>query len=138
MRMICIYFAVGLAFASSTPALTPAQDTTMPKPDHDDDTDAHALPCPQAMLAGTLALMSAWAHPVAGCALHGPQRRPVLARKIISNLFFLEQHPLAGPAVRGLAGQLHRHWAAAGAGPSAGDGASHVPGAAADASPLWH
>lgn len=108
----------------------------MPTQDTNDADAAHAMPCPQAMLAGTLALMSAWAHPVAGCALHGAQRRPMLARKIVSNLFFLREHPLVSPALRGLAGQLHQHWAAAEANASP---AGEAPCAgSANAAPLWH
>lgn len=87
--------------------LRPAMD---PNPFDDLPTAAGDLPCPQAMLVGTLALMSAWAHPAEGCQLDSNQRRPLLARKIISNLFFLQQHPLCSPPLRALAGRLHQQW----------------------------
>lgn len=108
--------------------------TTDPNHPPDDST----LPCPQAMLAGTLALMSAWAHPAQGCQLGSGQRRPLLARKIISNLFFLQQHPLVSPALRALAGRLHQHWVAGQAGGAPADDCMPVAASHAASPHGWH
>ena len=84
----------------------------MHRPPHPDEADDQALPCPQALLGATLALMSAWAQPLADSPLPPAGGQPLLARKIVSNLFFLHHHPTVGAALRALAGRLHGHWVA--------------------------
>ena len=84
----------------------------MPRALDADDPDDQALPCPQALLGATLALMSACAQPFSDSALPLSSGRPLLARKIVSNLFFLHHHPAVGAPLRALAGRLHGHWAA--------------------------
>jgi hypothetical protein len=65
------------------------------------------LPCAGGLIAGTLALMTSWADPAdPACAVH----RPLLARKIVSNLFFLRQHPDLGEPMRLVIGKVHERW----------------------------
>ena len=61
---------------------------------HADDDAAQALPCMEAMVAGTLSLMTAWADPNPDAAVDLDAQRQLIARKIVSNLFF----PSAPPA----------------------------------------
>ncbi len=62
------------------------------------------LPGAEALLAGTLAVMTAYAQSCCdGC-------RTLMARKIVSNLFTLVQHPAAAPAFRAMAANLHGCW----------------------------
>jgi hypothetical protein len=57
-----------------------------------------------ALLAGTLALMTAYAQSCCdGC-------RTLMARKIVSNLLVLTQRPAAAPALRSMAANLHGCW----------------------------
>ena len=79
-------------------------------PDHGiNDPDARrdppqGLPGADALLAGTLAVMTAYAQSCCdGC-------RTLMARKIISNLSMLVQHPVAAPALRSMAANLHGCW----------------------------
>jgi hypothetical protein len=65
------------------------------------------LPCAGGLIAGTLALMTTWADPPTGaCAA----QRPLLARKIVSNLFFLRHHPDLGEPMRLVIGKVHERW----------------------------
>lgn len=79
-------------------------------PDHGaNDVDATAadvqgLPPAQALLAGTLALMTG--HAQACCE----GQRALLAQKIIANLFMLSRHPGAPPDFRAIAANLHPLW----------------------------
>ncbi len=75
--------------------------------------DATALPRPslEALLAGTMALMTAWAAPCAQARLDREALRRRLARKVQSNLFFLQHHPDIGPALCQVIGQMHPQWA---------------------------
>ena len=79
-------------------------------PDHggnDTDTgaaDAQGLPPAQALLAGTLALMTG--HAQACCE----GQRALMAKKIIANLFMLSRHPGAPPDFKAIAANLHPLW----------------------------
>ncbi len=53
----------------------------------DPGAEEYEMPCAEAMLAGTLALMTAFAQS------NHPQHGRLMAKKIVSNLFFLAQHP---------------------------------------------
>jgi len=79
-------------------------------PDHganDVDTgvaDARGQPPAQALLAGTLALMTG--HAQACCE----GQRALLAQKIIDNLLMLSRHAGAPPNFRAIAANLHPLW----------------------------
>lgn len=71
-----------------------------------DTTEEHVMPCAEAMLAGTLALMT-------GYAQQGDAGvRSLMARKVVSNLFFLAGHPHLSDAFRTMLGNLRAHWQA--------------------------
>ncbi len=62
------------------------------------------MPCAEALLAATLALMTGYAqHDDAGT-------RTLMAKKVVSNLFFLSGHPQLSDAFKTLAGNLRTRW----------------------------
>lgn len=63
-----------------------------------------SLPCDQALLAATLALMTAFAGPAPSA------HRRLIAHKIVSNLFFLSQHPGLSQGMRQVVSNVQRHW----------------------------
>ncbi len=65
------------------------------------------LPCPIALVAGTFALITAWAAPDAAA----PQRL-LIARKIVSHLFLLRHHPALGEPLRRVLANVHERWLA--------------------------
>ena len=69
---------------------------------HEDEE--HVMPCAEAMLAGTLALMTG--HAQSACAT----QRNLMGRKIRSNLFFLGEHPGLSPSFRTVVQRMHLHW----------------------------
>ncbi|MDZ4101804.1 MAG: hypothetical protein U1E12_09025 [Hydrogenophaga sp.] len=69
---------------------------------HEDEE--HVMPCAEAMLAGTLALMTG--HAQSACAT----QRDLMGRKIRSNLFFMGQHPGLTPNFRTVVQRMHQHW----------------------------
>lgn len=75
-----------------------------------DSADELQLPDADALVAGTVALMTAWADPCPQARLPMPQLRQLLARKVVSNLFFLQHHPGVSPGLRQALSQAHRHW----------------------------
>lgn len=68
------------------------------------ENEEHVLPCAEAMLAGTLALMTG--HAQSACAT----QRDLMGRKIRSNLFFLGQHPGLSASFRTVIQRMHQHW----------------------------
>lgn len=66
--------------------------------------DAQGLPPAEALLAGTLALMTG--HAQACCE----GQRALMAKKIIANLFMLSRHPAAPPNFKAIAANLHPLW----------------------------
>ena len=72
-------------------------------PDVQDD-QAHGLPSAEALLAGTLALMTGYAQ---GCC---QGHREMMAKKIVANLSMLTLHPAAAPAFKAMAMNLHGMW----------------------------
>lgn len=68
------------------------------------DDDSYVLPCAEALLAGSLALMTG--HAQSDCA----RQRFLMARKIRSNLFFLAQHPGINATFRTVLQRMHDHW----------------------------
>jgi hypothetical protein len=69
---------------------------------HEDEE--HVMPCAEAMLAGTLALMTG--HAQSACTT----QRDLMGRKIRSNLFFLGEHPGLSPSFRTVLQRMHQHW----------------------------
>lgn len=67
-------------------------------------SDACDPPCAEALLAGTLALMTG--HAQACCGEH----RGLMAAKAASNLLLLSQHPLMSPRFQAVAWKLHAQW----------------------------
>ncbi|WP_157270709.1 hypothetical protein [Azohydromonas aeria] len=71
----------------------------------------NAAPSLEALFAATLALMTRWAQaatPTGGEAACG--HRSLLARKIVSNLLFLQHHPQASEQFRQIVANVHRSW----------------------------
>lgn len=66
--------------------------------------EEYGMPCAEALLAGTLALMTG--HAQACCA----GQRGVMAHKVVANLDLLVRHPGLSPAFRAMLGQLQRRW----------------------------
>ena len=67
---------------------------------------ATVVPRAEVMLAATLALMTGHAQSVGG-----PYRQ-LMAKKVVSNLFFLSAHPQLSPQFKTMLGNLHAHWRA--------------------------
>jgi hypothetical protein len=67
-------------------------------------------PCLEALVAGTFALMTCWASPAADARLPSHRQRTLMARKIVSNLFFLKNHPHASPGLRQVMARAHERW----------------------------
>ncbi|WP_341909916.1 hypothetical protein [Polaromonas sp. YR568] len=68
------------------------------------ETDEFVMPCAEAMLAGTLALMTG--HAQSRCV----NQRTLMGRKVLSNLFSLGQHPRLSPNFRVVVQRMHQHW----------------------------
>lgn len=99
-----------------------------------DDDNEYVMPCAEALLAGTLALMTG--HVESACA----RQRGLMAKKIRSNLFFLGGHPGLTPNFRSVVHRLQDHWDRQ----VAGCDAAHAPPALTDQADLlpeqrlWH
>lgn len=83
-------------------------------PDTDTDTPAacdeeYSLPCAEALLAGTLALMTG--HTQACCDSH----REAMGRKIVANLQLMGQADIFTPHFRTMVWNLHERWVQQGA-----------------------
>ena len=70
-----------------------------------DDDDGYEMPSADALLAGTLALMTG--HAESACDRH----KGLMSKKIVSNLFFLAEHPALNPHFRLVVQRMHGHWA---------------------------
>jgi len=92
----------------------------------DPDDDLDHLPSVDALTAGTLALMTGYAQAPADCP-----NRSLMARKLVSNLFFLSGHPHVSPPMRAMLANLRTRWQLA------LDDAP-VPEVPRQATPLWH
>lgn len=75
-----------------------------------DAPEAEALPSIDALIAGTVALMTTWADPCPHAPLPPADLRRVVARKVVSNLFFLQHHPLLSPLLRQSLAHAHARW----------------------------
>lgn len=67
--------------------------------------EEHTLPSVEALMAGTLALLTGYAQSAPDCT-----HRPLMARKLVSNLFFLSEHPQLSPAMRSTLANLRTRW----------------------------
>lgn len=77
-----------------------------------DDATELPLPSLEALLAGTMALMTAWASPCPQARVEREALRRLLARKVQSNLFFLQHHPQVSAALGQVVQQMHPAWVA--------------------------
>jgi len=99
----------------------------------DDDTQL-PIPSLEALVAGTVALMTSWAAPCPDARIDSAAQRSLLARKVISNLFFIQNHPCASAEFRQVMANAHQRWvgltqiqgvSVAGAQPHCGQGPLH-------------
>lgn len=74
------------------------------------DHDELQTPCAFGLLAATVALMTRYADPAPDATIGADKMRNLLARKIVSNLFFLQHHPSVPPAFGQVMAQAHQHW----------------------------
>lgn len=74
------------------------------------ECDDDPLPCAEAMVAGTLALMMAWASPCPNAAFDACAQRALIARKVVSNLFFLQRHSGLSAGLRQVMANAHAQW----------------------------
>lgn len=98
--------------------------------DHQPETtdEEYTLPSVEALLAGTLALMTGYAQSTCDCA-----HRPLMARKLVSNLLCLSAHPQLSPAMQTMLANLRTRWQL--------EMEHHAPEAADTEiapTPLWH
>lgn len=82
-----------------------SQQPDQPLSAHAQTDDDVSLPCAEALVASTLALMTG--HAQACCA----ERRTEMARQTASNLLSLAQNPLMSAGFRAMAHNLHARWA---------------------------
>jgi len=67
--------------------------------------EEYTLPSVEALMAGTLALLTGYAQSAPGCA-----HRPLMARKLVSNLCYLSEHPQLSPPMQTMLGNLCTRW----------------------------
>jgi hypothetical protein len=70
------------------------------------------LPCAQMLIGTTMALMTAFANPHPEASVPAATQRRLMARKIVSNLFFLKDHPAVGRPLREVLLSAHALWVA--------------------------
>lgn len=76
--------------------------------DHPTETTAdeeYTLPSVEALLAGTLALMTGYAQSARDCP-----HRPCMARKLVSNLLYLSAHPQLSVPMQTMLANLRTRW----------------------------
>lgn len=83
---------------------------SLPPPPETDESDDSPTPAAEGLLAATLALMTAHAAPEPGARIGAAQQRQLMARKIVSNLFFLAHHPDLPTGLRRVVHELHARW----------------------------
>jgi hypothetical protein len=72
------------------------------------EIEEHELPCVEAVLAGTLALMTGYSQALQA-AMH-PEQRLLMGRKITRQLELLAEHGQLSGAFRQLLGRLSQRW----------------------------
>ena len=81
-------------------------DTTRPQPTAVSmQEEEYVMPSVDALLAGTFALMTGYAQMAPECP-----NRDLIARKLVSNLFYLANHPQVTPNLRCMLGNLRTRW----------------------------
>ncbi|WP_353396413.1 hypothetical protein [Hydrogenophaga sp. 5NK40-0174] len=90
------------------------------------DEEEYLLPSTEALMAGTFALMTGYAQSAESCP-----NRQLMVRKLISNLFFLANHPDITPQMRTMLSNLRTRWQLV-----AESGKSDT--LARQQTPLWH
>ncbi|MFN3984828.1 MAG: hypothetical protein ACK4KV_05035 [Rhodocyclaceae bacterium] len=74
------------------------------------DDDQSGPPCVFGLMAGTVALMTRYADPATDGKVGPEAMRSLIARKIVSNLFFLQHHPGVPAPFAQVAANAHQHW----------------------------
>lgn len=82
-------------------------------------TESTPRPCPFSLLAATFALMTRYAAPMPDGRVCETRMRSLLARKIVSNLFFLRHHPDLPHGFGQIVANIHAQWQALATGDSA-------------------
>jgi len=67
--------------------------------------EEYTLPSVEALMAGTLALLTGYAQSAPDCV-----HRPLMAKKVISNLFFLSGHPQLSAPMQTMLANLRTRW----------------------------
>lgn len=67
--------------------------------------EEYILPSVEALLAGTLALLTGYAQAAPDCP-----HRLLMANKLVSNLFFLSGHPQLSPPMQTMLANLRSRW----------------------------
>lgn len=67
-------------------------------------------PSAEALIAGTTALMTAWADPSRCADVPTSEQRMLVARKIVENLLILQQHPGLHENMRRVMGNARERW----------------------------
>ncbi len=67
--------------------------------------DEYVMPTVEALMAGTLALLTGYAQSAPDCA-----HRPLMAKKVVSNLFFLSGHPQLSAPMQTMLANLRTRW----------------------------
>ncbi|MEJ8847269.1 hypothetical protein [Variovorax rhizosphaerae] len=76
------------------------------------DDDVHDAPCACALVARAVTLMTEWAGPSPGHAGQPEAYRALLARQVMSDLYFLRSHPGLSPHLREAMAHAHQRWIA--------------------------
>lgn len=72
---------------------------------HATQDEEYSLPPLEALLAGTLALMTGYAQHQEGCDV-----RPLMAHKLVRNLSALAHHPAVSEPMQAMLTRLVEHW----------------------------
>lgn len=92
--------------------------------------EEYVMPSAEAVLAGTLALMTG--HAQSTCA----HQQGLMAAKIGANLWVLASHPILSPNFQAVAERMRAHWTVLAQPPA--DASAPQARASAERPPLWH
>lgn len=85
-----------------------ATSVAAPQPSPDGNCEEYELPTVEAMLAGTLALMTGYSQALQA-ALH-PEQRVLMGSKIGRNMLLLAEHPQLSAAFKNVLRGLQQRW----------------------------